>query len=266
METLKSNPKMAVLFGHLDGKALDDVVNAFQVLQFTEGQDIIKQGDEGDRLYICANGTVDVFVRRPGTDPKERGDKVVTLGAGALFGELALMYQAARAATVQIASPSCTCWALDREPFKMLLAQSGQAKLEVYEGFLKEVELLKSLNHFELSKLSEALESQLFDTGEDIIKQGEEGSEFFIVEDGTCSAFIHGTDGEKEVKKYEKGGYFGEIALLTDEPRRATIKATGDGASVLVCTKEHFVNLLGPVQDILKREIGKYPQYESYIK
>merc|ERR1711924_492814 len=171
-----------------------------------------------------------------------------------------------RAATVQIASPTCTCWALDREPFKMLLAQSGQAKLEIYEGFLREVELLQSLNHFELAKLSDCLESQLFDSGEEIVRQGDAGNEFFIVEDGTCAAFINGKEGEVEVKQYEKGGYFGEIALLTDEPRKATVKATGEGASVLVCTKENFVNLLGPVQDILRRELDKYPQYEKFLR
>jgi len=270
-ETLRDNAKMAVLFGHLDGQALEDVINAFQVVNFKCGQDIIRQGEEGDRLYICADGKVDVYVKRPGhedivKDPEGKGDKVVTLGAGALFGELALMYQAPRAATVTIASATCTAWALDREPFKMLLAQSGASKLEMYEGFLKEVPLLQSLNHFELSKLSDCLDSQLFEGDEEIIKQGDNGEEFFIVEDGTCSAFINGKDGEIEVKKYEKGGYFGEIALLTDEPRKATIRATGEGTSVMVCTKEHFVNLLGPIQEILKREIDKYPQYEKFLK
>jgi cAMP-dependent protein kinase regulator len=263
-ETLRTNPKMAVLFGHLEGAALDDVINAFQAVKFKEGDFIIRQGDEGDALFICADGSVDVFVKRQETE--ELGDKVVTLGAGALFGELALMYQAPRAASVRIASAACTCWSLDREPFKMLLAQSGQTKLEIYEGFLKEVELLKSLNHFELAKLSDCLESRLYDSNEEIIKQGENGIDFFIVEDGTCAAFISGPDGEKEVKTYKEGGYFGEIALLKDEPRRATVKATGEGASVLVCSKEDFVNLLGPVQDILKREIDKYPQYAEFLK
>lgn len=257
-DVLLSNDKMSVLFGHLDSSALDDVLNAFQVLDFKMSEDIIKQGDEGDRLYICAEGTVDVHVRRgPPESPDDKGPKVVSLGAGALFGELALLYQAPRAATVTIASPSCTTWALDREPFKMLLAGASTKKLEKYEGFLTEVAVLKSLNHYELAKLSELLDSRLFDEGEEIIKQGDPGDEFFIIEDGTCSAYIRDESGEKEVKEYGQGDYFGEIALLKDGPRTASVRATSD-VEVLVLSKEDFTNVLGPIQDILVGNIDAY--------
>merc|ERR1712048_446662 len=103
----------------------------------------------------------------------DKGTKVVSLGPGALFGELALMYSAPRAATVTITSPVCKLWQLDREPFKMLVAQNSQNTYTKYEGWLSEVDILKSLNQHELSKLSELLESTNFDAGEDIIKQGE---------------------------------------------------------------------------------------------
>merc|ERR1711879_1094518 len=109
---------------------------------------------------------------------------------------------------------------------------------------------------------SEVLESCLFDAGEDIITQGESGDKFFIIEDGTCSAFIKGESGEKEVKKYEKQGeYFGELALLTDNPRKASIRATGEGCSVLALSKEDFTSILGPIKDILRKDADKYPQY-----
>lgn len=244
---LKCDAKMAVLFSHLDGDELQEVIDAFQVLSFTEGQTLIKQGDAGDRLYICGSGRVNVFVRRPGQPNSSRGDKVTTLGAGALFGELALMYQAPRAATVVVESDSCTCWALDREPFKMLLAQTGQPTLEMYDGFLSELELLKSLNHFELSKLSGALESMLYDAGEEILTPGEAGQKFYIVEDGTCSAFIDGT----ELQQYGTGGYFRNIG---DQVKMVNVRATGEGCSVLVGSKETFQSLPGPTQECLRNE------------
>jgi len=207
-----------------------------------------------------------VYVRRGAAEnPGDKGPKVVTLGNGALFGELALMYQAPRAATVTIASPKCITWALDREPFKMLLAQSSTKQLEMYEGFLQEVPILKDLNHYELSRLSELVDSKLFDEGEEIIKQGEPGEEFFIIEEGTCSAYIGGAGGEKEVKQYKMGDYFGEIALLQDAPRKATVRATSD-AQVLAIAKEDFTNVLGPIQDILRRHVDSYPQYAEFLK
>lgn len=87
------------------------------------------------------------------------------------------------------------------------------------------------------------------------------------MEDGSAAAYISGSDGEKEVKKYEKkGDYFGEIALLTSEPRKATVRATGSGATVLSVSKEDFSAVLGPIADLLKKHIDQYPQYASFLK
>merc|ERR1712187_943183 len=149
---------------------------------------------------------------------------------------------------------------------KMLLQQSSQAQMAKYEGWLSEVDLLKTLNHFKLSKLADALESDCFDAGEEIIKQGDAGDRFFVVEDGTCAAYITGDGGEQMVKEYAKGGYFGEIALLTAEPRRATVRATGEGCSVVYLSQEDFTALLGPITDILSQHIDKYPQYSQFLR
>mmetsp|Transcript_20120 Transcript_20120/g.36407 ORF Transcript_20120/g.36407 Transcript_20120/m.36407 type:complete len:375 (-) Transcript_20120:82-1206(-) len=269
-DVIKKNEKMQVLLGHLGEATLKEVVMAFKELDAPNGKELIRQGEEGDCLYIMQDGKVDVFVNRPGADgvmPAGRGAKVATLPSGALFGELALMYTAPRAATVVVASPSCKLWVLDREPFKMMLVRASSAQLEMYEGWLKDIDLFKSLNHFELSKLSECMSSDLYDESEAIITQGEVGDKFYILEDGTCAAYIAGQQGEVEVKKYDKqGDYFGELALLNDAPRKATVRATGEGATVLSMSKEDFVNLLGPIQDILRKHAGSYAKYEQYLK
>lgn len=270
-EVLRQDQKMQVLFGHLDEAGIMDIVNAFKERNAGPGEVLIQQGDEGDCLYIIDSGEVDIFVARPGPDGQlakgDRGSKVVTFGERKLFGELALLYSAPRAATAVVASAKCRLWQLDREPFKMLLAQKSQMQAELYEGWLSEVEILKSLNRYELSRLSDLLQSELFDAGEEIVKQGEVGDKFFILEDGTAAAYIAGAGGEKEVMVYDKQGqYFGEIALMKDEPRKATVRATGEGCSVLSCSKEDFTSVLGPIQDILRKHIDKYPQYAQFLK
>eukprot|EP00927_Polykrikos_kofoidii_P018281 TRINITY_DN18449_c0_g1_i1.p2 TRINITY_DN18449_c0_g1~~TRINITY_DN18449_c0_g1_i1.p2 ORF type:complete len:337 (-),score=75.79 TRINITY_DN18449_c0_g1_i1:128-1138(-) len=266
---IKTNEKMQVLFGHLDQVKVESIIGAFQERRADVGEDLIRQGEQGDRLYIVQAGLVDVFVARPGADgvvdTSVKGPKVVSLGAGALFGELALMYTAPRAASVTVAEPSIL-WSLDQEPFKMLLMQQGQSQYEMYEGWLSEVDILKVLNHYELSRLSELLQAELFDGGEVIIQQGDAGDKFYILEDGSCAAFINGDEGEKEVKTYdEQGAYFGEIALLTDARRKATIRATGTGAAVLSISKDDFVEVLGPIQDILKQHVDEYPHYAEFL-
>lgn len=269
-QLLKEHEKLQVLFGHLNGNALEDVVNAFQTVDVMGGDIVIRQGDDGDRLYIICDGYVDIFVARPDLNgciaPGDRGSKVVTFGPGALFGELALMYNSPRQATVEIASPTARLWAFDREAFQMLLAGNSSHQYQVYEGWLAEVEIFKPLNHYELSRLSELLESSLHDAGEAIIVQGDIGDRFFILEDGTCSAYMTGPEGEVEVMRYEtKGSYFGEVALLVEETRRATVRATGLGCIVLSLSKEDFTSVLGPISDILRLHIDRYPQYAHFL-
>jgi len=264
LKIVKDNAKMQVLIGSLSEAAMHDVINAFHPKKFGQGESVIRQGDEGDCLYICEEGGLDIFVARPDKDGKlpagEKGNKVLSVGAGSLFGELALMYMAPRAATVIVTSTTAKLWALDRDPFKMLLI-SGEQEFQIYDGWLKEVGLFKSLNHHELGKINDAMDDELYDEDEVIFTQGDKGECFYIVEDGTCSAYMSGPDGEKKVKTYEAGEYFGEIALLTDEPRRATIRGTGEGCTVKFLPKEQFNILISPVFDALRANIGKYPTY-----
>lgn len=261
MAVLRGDAKMQVLFGHLDARALDDVVSAFQGLQAACGQEIIVQGDAGDCLYIIDAGVVDIFVRRGAEGG--RGSHVARFGEQTIVGELALMYETPRAATVAVASPEgARVWALDREAFKMLLAQTSQQVYARYEGWLCQVDVLKTLNHYELSRLSECLEVRSYGAGEAIVRQGEMGDCFFILEEGSCDAYISGPQGDQLVKTYnQQGEYFGELALIQEEPRRATVLATGAGASVVSLSKGDFTALLGPIQDLMKRHADLYPQY-----
>merc|ERR1712194_460785 len=99
-------------------------------------------------------------------------------------------------------------------------------------------------------------------------KQGDPGDRFFILEEGSAAAYITGDKGEMEVKVYDKvGDYFGEIALLTSQPRKATVRAGGlNGCKVMSLSKEHFDSLLGPISAILRMEKDAYPQYADFLR
>jgi len=207
LEIIKTNEKMQVLFGHLDDAALKDVINAFYSVEVAKDENVIKQGDEGDRFYIVEDGSFDIFVARKGDDGVMGPPaKVFTCGPKTAFGELALMYNAPRAATVTCAVEKATVWALDREAFQMLIMSSQEEKHKMYEGWLQDVPILKALNHYELSQLSELLTAELVEEGEEVLKQGEEGDKFYILEEGEVCAFISGEQGEKNVKTYSNPG------------------------------------------------------------
>jgi len=126
---------------------------------------VITQGDPGDYFYVVEKGTFHVYVNpagklQPGADGL--GPNVATIEAGGSFGELALMYNAPRAATVVSATPNCTLWALDRLTFRRILMESTFARRRMYESFLEEVPLLSVLSPYERSKIADALETQKF--------------------------------------------------------------------------------------------------------
>lgn len=261
-QIIESNAKLGVLFGHMSETAVYSVIDAMYPLSVQAGSDLITQGEEGDNFYIVDEGSFDIYVQR-GDAP---AGKVMECGPGAMFGELALMYNAPRAATVT-ASSSSKVWALDRESFQMMLATAENTKLSQYEEFLSNIELFKHMTKYETGQLSDLLVSELFDEDEVIMQQGDEGSAFYILEDGEAKAFISGSQGEVEVKYYkDPGDFFGEVALITNAPRRATVRACGSGCTVLSVNVEDFDKVLGPIKEVLERNIDLYPNYADIIK
>lgn len=269
MKFLKNKDKLnlQVLFGHLSDSALSDVVAAMYDRQIRQGENIISQGEQGDAFYVVETGQYDIYVARKNGNVLGTPKKVLEVGPGSSFGELALMYNAPRAATIRCTSEASRVWVLDRQPFQMLLITAENSKKTMYEGWLNDVALFKDLNQYEVGQLADMLQPDAFSAGEVIMRQGEAGDKFYILEDGQCSAYINGDQGDIEVKKYAtQGDYFGEIALLSDDVRKATVKAGVEGCSVLYCEKDDFIRVIGPIKDILWKDISKYPQYLSFLQ
>ena len=91
------------------------------------------------------------------------------LEPGQYVGELALLYNAPRAATI-VSKTESALFTLDRETFNHIVKDAATRKREQYEDFLKSVELLSSMDHYERSKLADALKKANFKAGETIIK------------------------------------------------------------------------------------------------
>lgn len=245
---IQASIKNNFLFRSCDEEQYSDVVAAMAEKRVATGEEVIKQGGVGDFFYVVEIGTLDVFVSRNGAPMV----KVTDYGPGGSFGELALMYNAPRAATV-IASSDCVLWALDRVTFRRILMENTSRKRRMYEQFLEEVDLLSSLEVYERHKIADALESLQFNDGDVIIKQGDVGDNFYLLESGEVS--ITRTDEKGVVHQLpgiKKGGYFGELALLNNEPRKASIIAKGK-VKVATLGKKAFVRLLGPVVNIIRR-------------
>ena len=226
------------LFSQLDDESLRTIIFALEEKKVPAETEVIKQGDEGDFFYVVEKGTVDYLVN---------GKVVNTSSDGSSFGELALMYNSPRAATV-VTKTECILWALDRMTFRRILLEGTAKRRSLYENFLKEVPVLQSLSSYERSKLADALTTQTYNAGENIVTEGEPGENFYFIENGSAEVV---KEGQGVVANLEKGDYFGELALLYDSPRQATVRATTPLKAVSL-NKNGFQRLLGPAVDILK--------------
>ncbi|XP_061388141.1 cAMP-dependent protein kinase type I regulatory subunit [Musca vetustissima] len=244
-----------VLFSHLDENERSDIFDAMFPVTHLMGENIIQQGDEGDNFYVIDQGEVEVFVN---------SEMVTTIGEGGSFGELALIYGTPRAATVR-AKTDVKLWGIDRDSYRRILMGSTIRKRKMYEEFLSRVSILESLDKWERLTVADALETVTFEDGETIVKQGEAGDDFYIIVEGCAVVLqIRAEQGDEpaEVGRLGPSDYFGEIALLLDRPRAATVVARGP----LKCVKldrARFERVLGPCADILKRNITQYNSFVS---
>ncbi|XP_053724010.1 protein kinase, cAMP-dependent, regulatory, type II, alpha, B [Synchiropus splendidus] len=247
-----------LLFKTLEQEQFSEVLDAMFEVQVEPQEHIIDQGDDGDNFYVIEKGVYDILVQKDGANVCV--GKYDNKGS---FGELALMYNTPRAATI-VATQEGALWALDRATFHRLIVKNNAKKRRMYEAFIDCVPLLKSLEISERMKIVDVLGARGFKDGERIIAQGETAECFYIVESGEVRIMIKSKTKEEqqdntevEVARCSRGQYFGELALVTNRPRAASVYAVGE-TKCLVIDIQAFERLLGPCMDIMKRNISQY--------
>jgi CRP/FNR family transcriptional regulator, cyclic AMP receptor protein len=114
------------LFSGIEPRALEGIVRAFRRAEFDAGAVLMRQGQPADSAFILESGVADVITALPGG-----GEAVIaTLGPGAVMGEMALLESGTRSATVA-ARERVTGWFLDRDGFRMLIAQRDPAVFRI---------------------------------------------------------------------------------------------------------------------------------------
>lgn len=237
--TVKDN----ILFSRLSLELSFKIIAQMYKKEVLTNETVITQGELGDLFYVVEKGDFDVFVGL---------EKVLSLGSGTCFGELALLYNAPRAATVKAKHSSC-CWVIDRNTYRRIVRDTSSNQLQEYLSFLKTVPLLAPLASYEREKLAETIEEVQFKPGQTIFEQGEEGDAMYIVR---CGEVIVKKDG-LEISRCSNGEYFGERALLSNDKRAATVLTSGN-VTCLKIDRSAFNLLLGPLEEVLKQNAAGY--------
>lgn len=233
------------MFADLNDDAMDQMISSFVPKEYTAGSFVIKENEEGDFFYVIESGSVEYT----------NGGKLLnTSGPGTCFGELALLHNAPRAASVR-ATSDLKVWALDRITFKEIIMLKLSLKREHSRTVLSNVDILQHLEPAAQLKIADALQPVTFNTGEVIVKEGDEGDNFYLIDEGEVDVSVNG----KAVTTLHRGGYFGELALLYNAPRQATVIARTP-LKLERLDKLGFTRLLGQevVEELRRRDPTKH--------
>ena len=155
------------------------LLHSMEVQEYAEGEPVIEQGDrEGKYFFIVDRGELDCFVRSEGHEGY--GRKVTHYGPGATFGELALMYNCPRAASIVPTTP-VALFAIARDVFRTLILQKYMAQRMRFEQILETIPLLQSMNTYERAALADGFHEEPYEEGAAIITEGEHGSIFYLL-------------------------------------------------------------------------------------
>ncbi|XP_019635421.1 PREDICTED: cGMP-dependent protein kinase 1-like isoform X4 [Branchiostoma belcheri] len=240
---------------NLETSQIQEIVDCMYPVEYSKDQVIIKEGDVGSLVYVMEEGKVEVT---------KEGNKLSTMGPGKVFGELAILYNCTRTATVR-ALTKAKLWAIDRQCFQAIMMKTTLQKQQEYIEFLTSVPTFKDLPEETISKIADVLEECIYHEGEFIIRQGAIGDTFFIIKKGMVDVTRTdpGSSSPKFIRSLKKGDFFGEKALQGEDIRTANIVAADkDSVVCLVIDRDSFSQLIGGLGHVSNK---KYEHEEDNV-
>ncbi|XP_046454318.1 cGMP-dependent protein kinase, isozyme 2 forms cD4/T1/T3A/T3B-like isoform X4 [Daphnia pulex] len=228
---------------NLELAQIREIVDCMYPVNYQRGSLIIKEGDVGSIMYVMEEGKVEV---------SRKGNCLSTMTPGKVMGELAILYNCKRTATIK-AAIDCKLWAIERQVFQTIMMRTGLIRQAEYTVFLKSVPTFMNLQEETLIKIADVLDECFYNQGDYIIRQGARGDTFFIISKGRVKVTIKdpGSAQEEYIRSLERGDFFGEKALQGEDIRTANIIADDpEGVSCLVIDRESFNQLISGLAEI----------------
>lgn len=233
------------LFSHLEEPTFIRVLHRLKLRRFQHDDVIVREGERGDSFFMLANGKVTVWKLVEG-----RETLLARLHQGAVFGEMALVSSAPRAATVravgdvdllELSRPDLEAQAQELESVKTALERFTRGRF--LANLAATSPLFRSLDREARRRVLALFEAEPVAPGDIVIEEGEPGPGLFLVLRGELkvSRRVGGT--ERRLAILRSGQVFGEISLLKDIPTTATVTAVSAG-EVLRLRRDRFESVL----------------------
>lgn len=203
-----------------------------------EGAFIFKQEDSASCFFIIREGEVAVEIDKNEKKRLHKGDS---------FGELALLYNAPRSASIK-ALTNCQFWAIDRITFRNVVSEVTTKQFKENREFLNKVPFFDAMTERQKDSIAGVILAQVFRPGENIISQGDAASSYYIIQSGTAECIKD----DKSVRMLHEGDSFGEQALYESGHRTLTVRAATE-CKCLALSRGDLQEILGArIQQVIQ--------------
>ncbi|XP_069461622.1 cGMP-dependent protein kinase 2-like isoform X2 [Ambystoma mexicanum] len=216
----------------LDELQVSAMVACFRSVDYGPRETVISEGSVGTSMYIVAEGELLVTQCR-------RHQR--TLSTGDVFGELAILYNCKRTATVK-AIGQVKLWEIHRQTFRTIMAKNSRQRRQDTLRLLKETRALKGLSDTQLSRIIDSMEECKFLPGDVIARDDGKGTAFYIILRGEVQVTQRENAKEELTGILSVGDYFGELSPLLNTSRTTTHRAVGE-VTCITMTKEDFEDM-----------------------
>mmetsp|Transcript_9563 Transcript_9563/g.18033 ORF Transcript_9563/g.18033 Transcript_9563/m.18033 type:complete len:696 (-) Transcript_9563:916-3003(-) len=251
-----------------------------------QGEQVIIEGEPGNFMYVVETGTLRVTCNRSGMDV------VDILGADRVFGELALLYNSPRAATVTVDSPNTRLWCLSRSKLRQIENSVMSDNIDRRAQQLKQIPAFERLRNDTIRRAAAVMQEESFESGTVICTEGEVlergvNDKFYMIAQGSVGVEVslggilanmeilklansNKTQNKKVVARLQKGQWFGEMALLSDDPRSATV-VTEEHTVCYTLTKSAFAQIVSNDKGVIRHitseaELRKENNHETLFR
>lgn len=230
IKLIKASLQRHFIFSSLTEKQIDLIIEHMKLYAVNANEVIFEQNSKGNAFFIVATGRLEVVVNNNRVNLIKEGDS---------FGELALIHDTPRSATVRTIM-NTALWVLDRKTFRSTLEELNAQNYKENRSFIDSVPIFQILSESQKESLVSTLTSLKFQSGQKIVNEGDPGDLLYIIKEGSVICTQKGM----EKRRLTKGDFFGEQALLYGSARTATVMAMDE--VVCVClNREELATTLG---------------------
>lgn len=210
-----------------------------------KGAVVIRKGETGHTLYLIDEGEFS-FSDIDGVE------EPIVKGPGDVFGERALLTGDTRAATVT-ARTDAKLLELSRDDFNKSLGPLKEIlKMNSHREVLERIEIFKNLSAEEKMNAVKLFVPVTFKKGDRIIKEGDKGDSFFVIDQGTVS--VTKASDKSFNKQLGSGSFFGEMALLSKDDKRLASVTAVTPVTAFMITQKNFASIVeGDISDVMNK-------------